>query len=252
MPAIDAMCYSGLTATRLPMYHAPVWPCPGHRLRIVIEGRDRWWSAADGTLVGLQTGRGWHAAGIRSTTVASGARSRRAACGNADRAQQDIRRFCCPDHGGDAHMPAPHRSSGHRPVQPLGPRDPPAAIRRPFPHCTIPPAPVAQMCDPPQIRSLALFAPRSRPTEPDGIRNLIPVDRSEPAVFGADRHPDSMNHSRVAAKEKIRFVCVSFDLCSTTGSRFRAYARSANGASGENERHGPDRAPAQGHRHADH
>ena len=80
---------------------------------------------------------------------------------------------------------------------------PPAAIGAPSAALAVPPSPVTEMRDPPEMRSPAAFATGARAYEADRVRQLIPVDRIEPAVLGADRHPDSMNQERVAAKRYV-------------------------------------------------
>ncbi|KAK0331449.1 hypothetical protein LTR94_028872, partial [Friedmanniomyces endolithicus] len=66
--------------------------------------------------------------------------------------------------------------------------DLPAAPGAPGACLDVPPAAVTQMRDTPLVRSAALFAASPCPPETDMIRDLRPVDRVKPAVFGADRH----------------------------------------------------------------
>ena len=68
----------------------------------------------------------------------------------------------------------------------------------------IPPAAVTQMRHAPHVRSGAMLAPRTGPVEPDGHRELPPVDRVEPAVLRADRHDDFMSHLTGKRKRIIR------------------------------------------------
>lgn len=56
----------------------------------------------------------------------------------------------------------------------------------------IPPAAIAQMRHPLQMRARAPLAASASPSEPDGSRHLRPVDRIKPAMLGADRHRESM------------------------------------------------------------
>jgi hypothetical protein len=89
-------------------------------------------------------------------------------------------------------------------VDAIADRDPPPPRRPPAPGACIPPAPVAEMCDEAPMRPRAAFAARAGTTEADRVRHLRPVDRIQPAVFGADRHRDSMSHARVEEKRNLR------------------------------------------------
>lgn len=52
----------------------------------------------------------------------------------------------------------------------------------------IPPPPVAQMYDDLPMRSVAMVAAPLGAREAHELRQFAPVDRIEPAMFGADRH----------------------------------------------------------------
>jgi len=93
-------------------------------------------------------------------------------------------------HAGERHRAASHRDAAAVAVAPAG-------------RGAVPPATVAEMRDMAAMRPAAALAARAGAYEADGTRHLRPVDRVEPAVFGADRHRDSMNHRRVAAKRYV-------------------------------------------------
>ena len=76
------------------------------------------------------------------------------------------------------------------------------AVGPPASGSRIPPAPVAEMRDEPKMRPRAAFTSRTGPVEPDRIGQLLPVERIEPAVLGADRHDDSMSQSGLEQKGK--------------------------------------------------
>ncbi len=79
-------------------------------------------------------------------------------------------------------------------LEPVADRDPPTARRAPASRLGVPPSPVAEVRDEAAMRPRTMFAAGAGAAEPDRIRHLLPVDRIEPAVFGADRHRDSMSH----------------------------------------------------------
>lgn len=57
----------------------------------------------------------------------------------------------------------------------------------------VPPSAIAQVRNQAQMGAGASFTARFRPVKPNAIRQLLPVDRIEPTVFGADRHWDFMS-----------------------------------------------------------
>jgi hypothetical protein len=81
-------------------------------------------------------------------------------------------------------------------------RDPAALRRSPASPFAVPPAPVAQMRHPLQMRTATALAATARAVEPDRRGQLRPVDRIEPAVFGTDRHDDSMSRPNRKGKRK--------------------------------------------------
>ena len=68
---------------------------------------------------------------------------------------------------------------------------------------SVPPASVTQVEHPPAVRALAMLAAPLGAAEPDQPRQLRPVDRVEPAMFGHDRHDDSMSQPSRERKQKI-------------------------------------------------
>jgi len=96
---------------------------------------------------------------------------------------------------GRAHRRQPARAANRDAPPPIGP---------PASRLAIPPAPVAQMRDPPAMRPCAPLASAPRAAEPDRAGKLRPVDRIKPAVFGADRHPDSMSQAIPEQKRNVR------------------------------------------------
>lgn len=83
-------------------------------------------------------------------------------------------------------------------------RDPPAFRRSPASPLGVPPTSVAEMRHPPQMWTAATLAATARTVEPDRGGQLRPVDRIEPAVFGTDRHDDSMSRPNRKGKRKPR------------------------------------------------
>ena len=81
-----------------------------------------------------------------------------------------------------------------------------STIGAPAPRFNVPPASVAEMSDPRQMRSAALFTSRACTIEAYRARQLRPVDRIEPAVLGADRHGDSMNQCESGGKGVEHFL----------------------------------------------
>lgn len=82
-------------------------------------------------------------------------------------------------------------------------RHPLPAIRSPAMVAGIPPASVTEMGDPTKVRPTAMLTPGTGPLKPHVGRELVPVDRIEPAVFGSDRHGDSMSQITPEQKEEI-------------------------------------------------
>ena len=73
----------------------------------------------------------------------------------------------------------------------------------PDPAIIVPPHAVAQVTDAPPVRTPAAFAPALGASEPDEARQLAPVDRVKPAMFGSDRHEgDSDSSTRGTEGEK--------------------------------------------------
>src|SRR3546814_8273417 len=54
------------------------------------------------------------------------------------------------------------------------------------------------------MRAMAMLAPPIGAAEANGSRQLGPVDRVKPAMFGHDRHDDSMSQRERERKQKIR------------------------------------------------
>lgn len=73
----------------------------------------------------------------------------------------------------------------------------------PLPAIGVPPSTVTEMDNVPAMRTLAMFAAPLGAAEPDQPRQLGPVDRVEPAMFGHDRHDDSMSQPSRERKQKI-------------------------------------------------
>jgi len=86
-------------------------------------------------------------------------------------------------------------------------RNPFALVRSPARRIGVPPASIAEMCDPPKVRPTALLAAPAGTLEPDRARQLLPVDRVEPAIFGADRHRISMSHATGLGKQYFTVCC---------------------------------------------
>ena len=57
----------------------------------------------------------------------------------------------------------------------------------------VPPAAIAQVRHIAHVRAAALLTPGAGSVEADRLGDLLPVDRVQPTVFGADRHRDSMS-----------------------------------------------------------
>ena len=104
-------------------------------------------------------------------------------------------------------------------LEAIADRDPSTSLGTPAARFGVPPAAIAEMCNETPMRPRAMFAARPGPTKADRVRQLRPVDRIEPAVFGADRHRDSMSHRRFEGKRNLSpFVAVLFRTCSRSGS----------------------------------
>lgn len=69
-----------------------------------------------------------------------------------------------------------------------GAPDPTAPAISPAAGVCIPPSPIAEMEDHPPVRPLAALTTPLRATEPDGHRELWPVDRVEEAMLAPDGH----------------------------------------------------------------
>ena len=65
----------------------------------------------------------------------------------------------------------------------------------PDPAVIVPPHAVAEVADATPMRTPAALAPALGAAEPDEARQLAPVDRIKPAVFGGDRHEDDSDSS---------------------------------------------------------
>jgi len=78
-------------------------------------------------------------------------------------------------------------------VQPFANRDPSTTVRTPIAGISIPPSPVTKMRDEAQMQPRTSLAARTGTIETDRIRQLLPIDRVEPAILGADRHRDYMS-----------------------------------------------------------
>lgn len=89
----------------------------------------------------------------------------------------------------------------------------------------IPPATIPEMGDAGEMRSPALLALAPCPLEAHGYRDLRPIDRVKPAVFGSDRHPDSMSQRSEERKHLFR-LCPRF-----VAPPFRAEATNGPGSS---------------------
>lgn len=94
----------------------------------------------------------------------------------------------------DAHD---RRDAGTRRAHP-----PPLAIT-PLPAIGIPPASIAQVKHALAVRARAMLAAPLGATKADQLRQFWPVDRIEPAMFGHNRHDDSMSQSSGERKQKI-------------------------------------------------
>lgn len=73
----------------------------------------------------------------------------------------------------------------------------------------IPPASVAEVEYSLAMRTLAMFAPPLGAIEADQFRQLEPVDRIKPAMFGRDGHDDSMSQPDLERKRKIASVSIA-------------------------------------------
>ena len=71
----------------------------------------------------------------------------------------------------------------------------------------IPPSTVAEMHDAPAMRTPAVFAAALGAAEPDDPRQLGPVDRIQPAMFGHDGHAQILNHPGAERKGKVAVRC---------------------------------------------
>lgn len=89
-------------------------------------------------------------------------------------------------------------------------RDPATLGRSPASPLAIPPTPVAQMRHALQMRTTAALATTTRAVKADRCGQLRPVDRIEPAVFGTDRHDDSMSRPNRKGKRKPRCATASY------------------------------------------
>lgn len=107
-----------------------------------------------------------------------------------------IARIMVEMRAGEYHLGDPHRTK----LDPGSDRDAPAAIAPPAARLAIPPAPIAEMRDTAQMGPPALFTARAGAVKTHGRRQLLPVNRIEPAVFGADRHADSMSQPQAEQK----------------------------------------------------
>ncbi len=67
----------------------------------------------------------------------------------------------------------------------------------------VPPAAIAQVKHAPPMRTPAMLAAPLGTAEADQPRQLGPVDRVEPAMFGHDRHDDSMSQPGGERKQKV-------------------------------------------------
>src|SRR3546814_5875287 len=81
--------------------------------------------------------------------------------------------------------------------------DPPSAPVSPLPTIHVPPPSVAQGEYALTMRAMAMLAPPIGAAEANGSRQLGPVDRVKPAMFGHDRHDDSMSQRERERKQKI-------------------------------------------------
>ena len=81
--------------------------------------------------------------------------------------------------------------------------DPPSAPVSPLPTIHVPPPSVAQVEYALTMRATAMLAPPIGAAEANGFRQLGPVDRVKPAMFGHDRHDDSMSQRERERKQKI-------------------------------------------------
>ena len=106
-------------------------------------------------------------------------------------ARQAVARIVVEMRAGQHDIGRPHRRKGEAALD----RDPFATAGAPAGGIGIPPATVAEMGNPAHMRSGAMLAACAGSVEPDYVRQLRPVDRVQPAVFGSDRHPDSMSQS---------------------------------------------------------
>jgi len=86
-------------------------------------------------------------------------------------------------------------------------RNPLALVRSPAQRISVPPSSIAEMCDPTKVRPTALLAAPAGTLEPDCARQLLPVDRVEPAIFGSDRHRISMSHATGLGKRYFTVCC---------------------------------------------
>lgn len=86
----------------------------------------------------------------------------------------------------------------------------------PVPAIGIPPSTVTEMDNVPAMRTLAMFAAPLGTAEPDQPRQLGPVDRVEPAMFGHDRHDDSMSQPSRERKQKIERRAEGLHRCRAT------------------------------------
>lgn len=68
---------------------------------------------------------------------------------------------------------------------------------------SIPPASISKMGHPTQVRPTTMLASRAGASKSNDCRKLFPIDWVEPAVFGTDRHSDSMSQVDREQKENL-------------------------------------------------
>ncbi|MFD1104951.1 hypothetical protein [Sphingobium olei] len=73
----------------------------------------------------------------------------------------------------------------------------------PLPAIHVPPPSIAQVEYALTMRAAAMLAPPLGAAEANGPRQLGPVDRVKPAMFGHDRHDDSMSQRERERKQKV-------------------------------------------------
>lgn len=73
----------------------------------------------------------------------------------------------------------------------------------PVPIIAIPPSAIAEMHDTSTMQASTMLAPALGAAEPDDLRQLGPVDRIQPAMFGHDWHAPILNHRNAERKGKV-------------------------------------------------